>query len=217
MVHPGQKRLSALTLFFAAALYIAWTAAWLVESALEHPLPWLRDPGAQTAYWTLAKLLLWIAPLLFLIRLSGRRLDEMFGFARPRAILLWGGGVGLLLVLLALVQKTTNGQAWHLPVLGWSLLSGVLISPVVEEIAFRGAILGNFLQRHSFVRANTLTSFLFLGVHLPGWYFQGKLAGAAFATVSLFFLGWVFGLVAFKSKSVAASILAHMLNNLANA
>jgi len=49
------------------------------------------------------------------------------------------------------------------------------INPVVEEIAFRGAILGSLNTRFRFGVANTLTGLLFLGIHLPGWFFQGRL------------------------------------------
>jgi membrane protease YdiL (CAAX protease family) len=35
--------------------------------------------------------------------------------------------------------------------------------------------------------------------------------GGAF---SVFLLGWLFGYIAYKSKSVTAGILTHMLNNL---
>ena len=83
---------------------------------------------------------------------------------------------------------------------------------------FRGAVLGNLTQRYRFLLANTLTAALFLGMHLPGWHFQGhlwvNLTAPVGGALSIFLLGWVFGLVADKSKSVAASMIAHSLNNL---
>lgn len=83
---------------------------------------------------------------------------------------------------------------------------------------FRGAVLANLLQQYRFVVANTLTALLFLGLHLPGWRFQGRLLTNLTAPVggalAIFSLGWVFGLVMYKGKSVLGSMLAHSLNNL---
>jgi len=101
--------------------------------------------------------------------------------------------------------------------LSWPLFGGVVVSPVVEEIAFRGVILPGLLQKLNFFRANTLTALMFLLVHLPGWFFQDRLlsmlenpVGGAFSIV---LLGWLFGAVAYESKSVSAGILAHIINN----
>jgi len=77
------------------------------------------------------------------------------------------------------------------------------------------------LRRYRFATANTLTAVFFLGIHLPGWYFQGRLramlAQPVGGALSIFLIGWVLGLVAHRSKSVAASTLAHILNNLFSA
>jgi ABC-type antimicrobial peptide transport system permease subunit len=68
---------------------------------------------------------------------------------------------------------------------------------------------------------HTLTAVFFLGIHLPGWYFQGRLLDMAAQPVggalSIFIIGWTLGLVAYKSKSVAGSTLTHILNNLFSA
>jgi membrane protease YdiL (CAAX protease family) len=69
--------------------------------------------------------------------------------------------------------------------------------------------------------ANSLTALFFLGIHLPGWCFQGRLwdmlAHPIGGALSILGIGWALGLVAYKSKSVAGSTLAHVLNNLFNA
>jgi membrane protease YdiL (CAAX protease family) len=60
---------------------------------------------------------------------------------------------------------------------------------------------------------------LFVSLHLPGWYFMGHLRerltaplGGAF---SIFLLGLAFGYVTYRSRSVAAGVVAHFVNNLA--
>jgi membrane protease YdiL (CAAX protease family) len=93
-----------------------------------------------------------------------------------------------------------------------------VIAPLFEEFMFRGAVLGALLERYRFAVANVLTAALFLGLHLPGWYFQGRLwehlmslAGGALA---IFVLGLVFGFVAQRGRSLVASILTHAISNL---
>jgi len=104
--------------------------------------------------------------------------------------------------------------------LSWSLVNSLIVAPILEEILFRGAVLFALKQQYSFIIANCITSLLFLGLHLPGWYFQGcllqKLASPVSGALSIFLLGLVFGYVAYKSKTVTGSILAHMFNNFFN-
>ena len=208
-------------LVFAVLLFMAWIGAWLLERTLEPRIVWLTTPGGHFAYWLVMKLLLWVLPALALIHLSGDRFREVMGFERWRAIVVWGAGVGLALGAMTLLAKTLGHQALFSSRLGWPVFSAVLVSPIVEEITFRGAILGALNRRFRFWTANTVTALLFLGMHLPGWYFQGRLLANLQAPVggafSIFLLGLVFGYVAHRSKSVAASTLCHLLNNLFNA
>ena len=167
------------------------------------------------------KLILWIAPAIVLIRCSGQTFGEVMALYRWRSILTWGGGVGLILGAMAILTKALGHQPLFTSQISWTLFSGVIVAPLVEEITFRGAILGALENRLRFAVANAITGLLFLGVHFPGWYFQGRLLANLKAPIggalSIFLLGLLFGYVAHKSKSVAASTLCHMLNNLFSA
>jgi membrane protease YdiL (CAAX protease family) len=217
--HP--LTVTAWTYLYVVFLYGTWVLAWLLERALERHAGWMTTGGGRSAYWLVMKLLLWIVPAIILIRLSGRALSEVLGLQRLRSALMWGTGVGLCLGALVWIQRLVLHQPFFHPVLNWPFLSGVVVAPITEEITFRGAILGNLMQRHRFAIANTVTAFLFLGSHLPGWYFQGRslsmLTQPLGGGLSILFLGWVFGLVAYKSKSVAGSTWTHLLNNFFNA
>lgn len=199
-------------------LYLSWIGAWLLERALEPRVLVLATQGGRVAYWTAMKFLLWVLPALLIVHLSGSSLREMLGADRLRAALLWGGGVGMGLGVLSLIVKTVMHRAWFSSSLDWGFLSAVAIAPVVEELAFRGAVLGTLLQRYRFFVANTCAALLFLGAHLPGWYFQGHLMDhlldPASGALSIIWLGWVFGFVFYRSKSLPASMLTHALNNL---
>jgi membrane protease YdiL (CAAX protease family) len=190
----------------------------MLERALEHRIAWMASGGGRLAYWTVMKLLLWVIPAMMLLRSSGHRLRDVLGLGRVRSILVWGGGIGLLFAAVALVTKAITHRPLFAPQLGWPFLGGVIVAPIVEEFTFRGAVLRTLLARYRFLVANTLTALFFVGIHLPGWYFQGRLSAMLALPIggalSILFIGWVLGLVAHRSKSVAASTLTHILNNL---
>jgi membrane protease YdiL (CAAX protease family) len=219
--HRSPSWIAASAIVFACILYIAWIGAWLLERSLESHVVWMNTSGGRSAYWLIMRVLLWILPAIAVIRLSGRRLTDVMGLERVRSIIIWGGGVGLILGSITLVTKTLGHQPLFVSQLGWPLFSGVLVAPIVEEITFRGAILGALDKRFRFRVANAITGLLFLGVHLIGWSFQGRLLANLKTPVggalSIFLLGLVFGYVAHRSKSVAASTVTHILNNLFNA
>ncbi|HOC70917.1 MAG TPA: type II CAAX endopeptidase family protein [Candidatus Hydrogenedentes bacterium] len=206
---------------FVFALYFAWTGAWLLERYLETKAGFPVTSGGRFLYWLVMKVFLWILPSIMLLRASGFSVRGVMGCDRVRSILVWGGGTGLLLGTITLTVKWAGGHPLFASPLGWPLFSAVAVAPLLEEFTFRGAILHALTRRFRFWAANTITALLFLGIHMPGWHFQGRLLENLFDPVSgalsIFLLGLVFGWVAHRSKSVAAGVLAHGLNNLFNA
>ncbi len=77
----------------------------------------------------------------------------------------------------------------------------VIAAPVCEEILFRGVLLGGYLPLGASF-ALRLSSALFIFFHM-------RLQGFAALILVAFVLGWV----AVRTRSLAASILAHMANN----
>ncbi|MCX5644507.1 MAG: CPBP family intramembrane metalloprotease [Phycisphaerae bacterium] len=200
-------------------LYVAWIGAWILYRTVESRVSWMTTAGGQFAYWQVMKLFIWVLPAVVLIRTSELRLRDVIGLSHVRSILLWGGG--LLFAASALIDRAVGHRPLFSPSLTWSFVGGVVVAPAVEEITFRGAVLGGLLKRYGFLAANTLTAVFFLGIHLPGWYSQGRLwamlAHPIGGALSIFIIGWTLGLVAYKSKSVAGSTLTHILNNLFSA
>jgi membrane protease YdiL (CAAX protease family) len=201
---------------FVLTLYLLWTAAWLLERTLEPRLPWLATSLGSFVYWTAMKAAVWIAPSVALIRHQGRKLTLDVSSRALR----WGGAIGLLTGLMAITARLIGHHPLFHATFGWAALNAVVVAPIVEEIAFRGALLPALLERYRFAVANTLTALLFVGAHLPGWYFQGRLRAMLTTplggALSIFILGLLFGWVAWRSKTVAGSILAHALNNFVN-
>lgn len=205
-------------LLYIFILYIAWTGSWLFKFWLDYHWNALTTPAGQFLYWTLMKLFLWIIPSIILIKGSGRKFRTVIGFHRLGSAIKWGGGIGLLLAAISILVRYVSHQHLFTASFSLALLNAVLVAPITEEITFRGMLMGALSQRFPFAISNIITGLMFLGAHLPGWYFQGNLLtnllspiGGAF---SVFLLGMVFGFVAKKSQSLAGSIILHSINNL---
>lgn len=143
--------------------------------------------------------------------------------------LLWGGAT--LLILLAVItgasQFSNANQLFSTPRTSISLASlwfqALVAIPVgtviIEEIAFRGVLLGLFLARWSGIIAVVASSFLFGLWHIEGVVAStngsaGHVALAAFGTfVATFVAGLVFCWLRLRSGSLLASALAHIGTN----
>jgi membrane protease YdiL (CAAX protease family) len=206
------------TYFTYAAIILVWILAWLVRVFILDKQGFLTSSSEQFFYWTVAKFFIWILPAFWLITLSGRGFADVFNLANWKSWLAWGGGIGLLIALTALVPNYLAGKPLLPTEFSFPLMNVLVISPLFEEFFMRGAILENLKKGYTFWAANVISALMFLGLHLPGWYFMGTLVenlkqpvGGA---VSIFLLGLAFGYAAHRSRSVMGGILAHFLNNL---
>jgi uncharacterized protein len=212
----GCKRHIALITF--ACVLLGWIAAWLIKLALDAQIPGLAGEGESFAYWTLAKLLVWIFPSVVLIKKTGRTVRGVCKIPSWKKLLAWSLPLGGLPVIQNVIGHLVN----HTPViaaeLSFALVSAVIIAPVFEEFAMRGAVMGGLLQRYSFPVANTITAFLFVLLHFPGWYFTHRLMETVLnpfgGALSIFVIGWLCGLAARRSETVVGAIIVHFLNNL---
>jgi len=79
----------------------------------------------------------------------------------------------------------------------------VIITPIIEEILYRGIIFNFFLKKYSVLISITLSSLIFAIIHL-------KFFGIGY----LFLYGLLFGFAYYKTKSLFTPILLHFLINL---
>lgn len=199
---------------------LAWTVVWTLKVVvIDESFLWLTTSAGSFLWWTIAKMLMWILPAMRLLRRSGRTLKETFNVENWKGVLAWGGGIGLVIALTGLIPAYLNGKpllptTWSIP-----LFSILFIAPTFEEFLARGALLGNLQEGLSFWMANVISSLMFVGMHMPGWYFMGTLAGNMTRPVggafSIFLLGLGFGYAVHRGRSVMGGMLAHFLNNLA--
>jgi membrane protease YdiL (CAAX protease family) len=201
-----------LTGYFAF-LIVAWVGAWYL-----HDVTFVRDlgPGATVAYWTLAKVIVWIAPILLIVTRALKRPAVAYlgltGFARGIRV---GSVVGATLVLLsAMVDAVTRTHAVPGPT--WGMLNALAVAPLFEEVMFRGFALKVLDDSgYRFWPANTIAATLFLGLHLPGWYFMGTLGlSQVVLGLTIVIVGLVAGYAKGRSNSTWASVTVHFFNNL---
>ena len=199
------------------ALFAAWVAAWTVNLALRSRTGW--DTGTDTVYWIAMKVIVWVLPAVLAIRLLERAsVGEFMELRRPGRGLLWGSGVGALLVAVKYLGKTLPSHATlHMPQLSLVFVNAVVVAPLVEEVTLRGFLLkGLELNGQSFWRANALTTVVFVAMHLPGWYFQGRtttLVSFAQRAAPLAVLSLLFGWTKKRSGSLYGAIVLHAINN----
>ena len=214
---PQEKNMVGIAFAYAFTLCALWSGAWLLSRYLEAAAVLPGRPFDRFVYWLILRILFWVLPSLALIRRTGKSVREVLGFHRVKSILLWGGIIGLVWGGKTPVFRLLAGQPLHPIVWDWSFVTAVVYAPLVEEITYRGAILGALQTRMSLAAANLITGILFLLIHFPGWYFQGFFAlhvtDVFSAILGILLLGWIFGFIAHRSKSVIAATLAHMLNN----
>ena len=213
--HRASPAISAF--FLVVVVLIAWVAAWELKLSLDIQYPTLTTDTGSFTYWLAAKLLIWVVPAVWFVKHLGLRFVDLFGFARIKRALLWGGGFGVAIVLINIVSKALF---FHKPIIAeralLQMINAVIVAPAVEEIFFRGAVLKGLLTAFSFKSSNILTAMLFLLIHIPGWYFQGDLAGHFMSTqaAAILLLGLLFGYIAYRSDSLVGAMIAHSLNNL---
>lgn len=79
----------------------------------------------------------------------------------------------------------------------------VIITPIIEEILYRGIILNLFLKKYSVKISLIVSSLIFAFIHL-------RFIGIGY----LFLYGLLFGFAYYKTKSLFTSILLHFIINL---
>ncbi|MEQ1945695.1 MAG: CPBP family intramembrane glutamic endopeptidase [Bryobacteraceae bacterium] len=210
-------------LVYPLSLCAAWVVAWLVNFQVRGILGSGGDGG--TVFWMFAKLLIWVLPtIVYVKRMHHGVVAEYFALREPRKGIGYGLliGVAVLAVSFAL-DFLLGGAAFGLPVMDLTLVSAAVVSPFAEEWALRGFYLRELIERGiASNKASNYAALAFAAMHLPGWYFQGRMREPLGVLQPLLFL-WLFGMVLAWSKTAGQSerhgslyvpMVVHALNNL---
>ena len=205
------------TYLFALLLFTAWILTWLVDLNLRARPGWNTD--IDTIFWIIMKFVIWVVPVILVIRLFDRApVGRFLELRDPGRGLLWGVGVGAALVAITFLGRTLpSGAALRPSLPAWPFVNAVLIAPIVEEITLRGFVLKRLrLSDRSFWAANVLTTVFFIVMHLPGWYFQSRFSGMGAlvaGALPIAGLSLLFGWTMKRSGSLVAPIVLHAINN----
>jgi len=205
---------------FLAAFFVLWTlrATWwysIDES--------IGSPTLRSAYSQLIKLLLWVVPAAtFGYWIRGVSPAKYLGLSvipgRRSWWLCLGGTFGFLLVV-TLVETGMGRKHFSAGGLtSLTLFAGLLqfvVSPLLEELLFRGLVMKELLTLVPSYLANALTSLLFVGAHLPYWLAHDGLTQAMITNALGVFVFsvlacWMFA----RTASIWPPTLAHIANNL---
>lgn len=171
------------------------------------------------------KPMVFIYPVLIYLYYSKSLTTLSLGLAalNKRAIVIWGSIFGLLLALENIFIMLNRGKIIQVD----QLVLGILITNFVvslataisEEILYRGFLLQKIEQAFQKVLvANIFTALLFtlahVGIALLIFHYQGVALITYLLTVSV--SGFIYGFIFQKTRSVYASIIAHLLWNFTN-
>jgi membrane protease YdiL (CAAX protease family) len=199
-------------------LYGGWLVAWIAHELLVRGSSTvLADRTTDTAYWLACKIVVWIVPVaLFIRRETGTwNAFEWLGLSTARGVML---ALPVCAVWLG-IQAAAGLLVFHrvprpVPVDAGGL-SALVVSPLFEEILFRGFALRRLRERR--VRASVavgLTACAWALLHLPGWLFQGQsIAQVSIHLGGITIFGIVLGAVRLRAPSLWAPILVHLANN----
>ncbi len=123
--------------------------------------------------------------------------------------------LSLVVVGESLIQGKSAGALLSQNAPAWlGILAGVFLSPMWEEILFRGFFLNRLNESLSFWKSNLISAFLFMLAHAPYWVSQNGFSGPVIKDlINVFLLGCLFGWVMKKTNSLWPAIGAHIANN----
>jgi uncharacterized protein len=212
---PDSREIVSHTYFIFGAIIVFWILAWILKIQMDK-VAVITELGSFI-YWTAAKLLLWILPSVWLIRLSRRDLKQVWNLSNFKQWLRWGLEIGLALAMIGGLKNYLRGSPVFPTRLDYGLVNALLISPLFEEFLVRGGIMGNLQKSYAFIKSNLISSLLFVILHIPGWFFMGNLRSMLFGlngAASIFIVGLLCGIAVKRSGSVLGGMIVHFLNNL---
>lgn len=203
---------------FILAFFAAWTVRATVLFTIDESIP----PGLlRTAFSTAVKIFIWCglgAGFVILVRRS----NPLYycGIIHPidlpfvaKCLLV----ASIFVVALIAVEISFGGEGSstlkeNVSLIGFLVLVG---SPIIEELLFRGLISKEIALLFPGLLANTVTSLIFVGIHLPFWlYHIGPTEQVAVDSVAIFIFSMIAGWLYLKTRSVWPASVAHIGNNM---
>lgn len=205
---------------FLSAFFVVWSLRATVFYSIDESI---TSPILRALYSNLVKFCLWVLPAVAYARWIKRvPAAPYLGIMVAPALRQWCLFLIVIsaFLLLTLIVETAKGAKTFsisristlFTVTG---LLSLLISPLLEEILFRGLVMNEFLSLLPMFFANILSSLFFVDAHWPYWLSHGdSLASVSTKSVGIFafslLAGWLFA----RSRSIWPPTFAHIANNL---
>ncbi|MCE9658412.1 MAG: CPBP family intramembrane metalloprotease [Burkholderiales bacterium] len=213
-------RFAAPLSVFVAVFLALWSLRATVFFTVDEQI---ASPVWRAAYADLLKLVVWVLPAaVFVARLRKASPARYLGISvapGPRVWSLCLLVTASFLMLVAIAETSLGGKS--ISAVGLRSLPAALLllqfvlSPLLEEILFRGLLMKELLVLLPAWLASGVNSLLFVAVHLPYWLYHGGATQAMAANAIGVFLFsllacWLFA----RSASIWPPVVAHIANNL---
>jgi membrane protease YdiL (CAAX protease family) len=165
----------------------------------------------SAAFSLLLKVALWGIPAYFFPKLVDRTNPNEFLLLNRAPQIKW---IALSVIFLVAYSLLTNGG--KIEVKSFSVfyfVSAIVLSPIIEEVAFRGVVLQKLDQLGGFRIANVATAVLFTLYHIPLWAARGQ-GISMLACLWVIFFSLCLGYFLFQSKSLWTCTIIHAVQNL---
>ena len=214
--HDNRLHLKPLAIYITIFLLI-WslraTVFISIDEGIESGL-WknIYSNAVKFGLWALPALitlLVWRRPPFKYVKLT-TRVDLQGLMIATLVVAAWLSVV--IVVEATLSGKTIASMIFHREWL--MILAGVVVSPISEEILFRGFFLNGLNESLSFWKSNVISAAVFMLVHVPYWVSKNGFSGPVLKNLAnVFLLGCLFGWVMKKTNSLWPAIGAHIANN----
>ena len=182
----------------------------------------IQSPLWKNVFSNTVKFVIWVVPVfvtLAICRLTALKYlklsTPLHRRGLPLSIIVVAVWLALAIIGESIISGKSPGVILSQRSADWlNILAGVVVSPIWEEILFRGFFLNRLNESLSFWAANVVSALLFAGVHMPYWVSRnGFSPGVTKNLVNVFLLGCLFGWIMKTTNSLWPAIGAHIANN----
>ena len=211
---PAKVFVSYLIVFFAIWTLRA-TVLIRIDESIESPL-W------KNLFSNAVKFAVWVVPVFITLTIQRARPLTYLKLATPVnkrglliAVIVTLAWCILVVAGESILSRRNPGAILSARSSEWLLiLLGAFLSPIFEEILFRGFILNWLNESLSFRKSNLISAFLFVLAHVPYWVSKNGFSPRVIRDMAnVFVLGLLFGWLMKKTNSLWPAIGAHIANN----
>jgi membrane protease YdiL (CAAX protease family) len=204
---------------YIAAFFVVWS---LRATVFIHIDEGISSDVGKNLYSNAVKFTLWALPVfitLAALRMTPLKYAKLTTPVNRRGLLVSSVVVLTWLSLVVIGESLISGKSVGVLLSqkapAWlGILAGAFLSPIWEEILFRGFFLNRLNESLSFWKSNLISAFLFMLAHAPYWVSKNGFSGPVIKDlINVFLLGCLFGWVMKKTNSLWPAIGAHIANN----